>query len=161
MNTCNSIKELILTDYLDGQSNSTVNRKINDHLLICSDCRLFAQDAKEKLVVPFESVSQENVPDHIWFSIKERIEKETSAHVQGESLISKVVRFLTIPNFVPVMGSLVIVMVVSVLFFQKQQMSQVQVREQVEYLVYLLESPVTMKESDRSVSKTSIEQYFL
>jgi predicted anti-sigma-YlaC factor YlaD len=161
MNTCNSLKELILTDYLDGETNLAIRQQINDHLSSCSDCRLFVQDVKQKLVVPFEKAPQETVPEHVWLSIKEQIEKETSAHVQGESLISKVVRFLTIPNFVPVMGSLVIVMVVSVLFFQKQQMSQVQVREQVEYLAYLLESPVTIKESNSSVSKTPIEQYFL
>ncbi|MCB9757975.1 MAG: zf-HC2 domain-containing protein [Candidatus Omnitrophica bacterium] len=161
MNTCNSLKELILTDYLDGETNLAIRQQINDHLSACSDCRLFAQDVKQKLVVPFEKAPQETVPEHVWSSIKEQIEKETSVEVESESLLSKVVQFFTIPHLVPVMGSLVIVLVVSVLFFKKHQLQQVKVREQVEYLAYLLESSVTMKESDRNVLKTPIEQYFL
>ena len=65
---CKKMKELILTDYIDGNLKGRALEDVELHLKSCPSCRALAQDlrAAGKL---FRAVGQEATPSGVWHNI--------------------------------------------------------------------------------------------
>jgi predicted anti-sigma-YlaC factor YlaD len=157
MKRCDQIKELIMTEYIDGLSDKIVIGQVEGHLLDCSECRAFFKDVKNT-VVPFEQASQQPVPAELWASIKQSIEQKHQAVNPLEGFMEGLKGLMVFPRLVPVFASLVLMVLVSTVSLNTIQVQQAQAKDQGEYLVSLL-SPTAPTESNDG--KTPIEQYFL
>ena len=77
---CKTIKELILTDYLDNELDLKKRQDLETHLKNCSACADFAKNAKAEVVEPFNNAKQPIAQEYLWHQIKARIEKEPARH---------------------------------------------------------------------------------
>ena len=74
---CRMIRELILTDYLDGELDLGRRKVLESHLQGCRACAEFARKAQAGVVEPFKSAKQQPVAqEYLWHKIKMIIEKE-------------------------------------------------------------------------------------
>ncbi len=159
MNTCKKIKDLILTDYIDDQVDQLVKAQIDEHLLSCVDCRLFAQDAKERLT--FDSASREEVPQHLWLKIKEKIQNDSSPRLKYNDFFHAFHRVFSLPYLAPALAGFVIVILLGSVGFYHQLSERQQAKEQGEYLVSLWRSSDVGADIQGNADQTSIEKYFL
>jgi predicted anti-sigma-YlaC factor YlaD len=56
MKKCDQIKDLILTDYIDGELGKDIAAGVEAHLLDCGDCRAFFKEVKNTTSLPFQQV---------------------------------------------------------------------------------------------------------
>lgn len=70
---CKKIKELIMTDYVDGEANSSLQRDIKEHLASCKDCRQFERTLQRTAIEPFKNAQKIQPPDIVWDRIKEAV----------------------------------------------------------------------------------------
>ena len=70
---CKKIKDLLITDYIDGELSSDIKYKVEQHLLNCSECRRFEEVLQKKVLEPFRGVQKVQPPDVVWEGIKESI----------------------------------------------------------------------------------------
>lgn len=76
---CDKIKELLLTDHLDGGSYGRLAGEIEEHLAGCRECREFYVLIKEKAVTPFKGLEALEAPREVWEGIRERIDRRSLA----------------------------------------------------------------------------------
>lgn len=159
MHNCKTIKDLILTDYIDTELNSDTKKQIEDHLYQCKACQSFAKEVRESLIVPFEKVNRQEVPSYIWENIKEKI-----VHPQPQPGFSEVVQgwfnAITFPRLMPGLVSLVTLLFITSTVFFNWQTNQAKEREDGAYIEYMLSSAAT-NQKDYHALGTPIEQYFL
>ena len=74
---CEKMREIILTDYLDGRIDGDRSGSLEQHFDVCSDCREFARIAREKAVLLFEGAGREAVDESVWDNIKEQVKQKT------------------------------------------------------------------------------------
>ena len=154
MNNCKEIQDLILTDYIDGQADQETKSHVENHLLACADCRVFAQEVKANLVVPFERAQRQTVPAHLWNSIKEKIEEEQYA--RAPDFLDRLLDLFS-SRLAPVLASLAVLIVVGSFVFHDRLVKHAREEAQGKYLASLL-SPA---EDNTSGLGTTIEEYFL
>ena len=73
---CAKIREFLMTDYIDGETNEKMKLLIMDHLAACEDCRRLEQEVKQEALVPFKSIERQTPPAYVWERIKNRIINE-------------------------------------------------------------------------------------
>ena len=136
---CERIRELILTDYSDGQLPVAQARKVENHLMACLDCRMLAAKVRKDLVAPFNQTTPVQPDEFVWRRIKGKIEQKQAATV-------------FIYSFRPAVVTLCLFLVVGAVFFVRHQAFQ-----QEPYLMYMMgaDNPGTDDVS------SGIEQYFL
>ena len=71
MKQCEHFKDLILTDYIDGELDKNLAGSLESHLLDCSDCRAFFKEVKDNTALPFQQVLHQPVPVGLWDTIKQ------------------------------------------------------------------------------------------
>jgi anti-sigma factor RsiW len=157
MKKCEHYKNLIITDYIDGQANKKDGPEVEDHLLDCADCRAFFREIKSQ-VGSFQETCLEPVPAQLWDSIKDAIEVEKQSDPLKD-FIEGLKGWLMLPRVVPVFGSLVLMLLAGSVTLNTVQLQQAQDKAQGEYLVSLL-APVGSS-SDSNDLGTPIEHYFL
>ena len=160
MHICKKIKDLILADYVDGEADPVVRDQIDSHLHLCSDCRRFAQEAQTRLITPFKAATRENVPPEVWLTIKARITEEKDT-VATTSFWERFTRAWMLPQFAPVLGSLVMLVLVGSVFLVQHQIRQVKEQEQGEYLLSLFSVTDSPLEAENNGAQSPIEEYFL
>jgi anti-sigma factor RsiW len=153
MEPCKQFQDIILTEYFDGELDQPTKAKINEHLANCPACFDFAAEVKRNLITPFSKVSREEVPSHVWSSIKNRIENESSE----SNWFQRLLQSLTFPQLTPVLGSLIVIVLVSVTLFHNQQIRQAKDKAQGDYLVSIVGSSGL----DNGGLGTPLEEYFL
>lgn len=87
---CEKIKDLILTDYVDGYLDTNVQEQVEAHLKTCTTCHEFAQSVQKQLIAPFSNLETKEAPEAVWQNIKATIEPE----VERLSTFEVVIRFL-------------------------------------------------------------------
>ena len=158
MDNCRIFKDLILTDYIDGQLMQEKKEQIRAHLLVCPSCRQLAEEVRNDLSTPLKEAERKEVPPELWSVIKERIEKETPLRVWIQNLIRGWQGLFPHPRLVPVALSLLLLFIIGSVSFQNLKINQAREQEQGEYLASLLE-PTT--DTNSGGLGTPIEQYFL
>jgi anti-sigma factor RsiW len=161
MKKCEQFKDLILTDYIDGQLDKNFSESLEGHLLDCSDCRAFFKEVKNNATLPFQKVLQQPVPAGLWSAIKQNIEQENQAAAPLSDFIKKLKGLIVFPRLVPVFASVVLMFLAGSVTLNTVQVQRAQDRDQGEYLVALLSSTGSSAQGDNNDLGTPIEHYFL
>ena len=165
MKKCDHFKDLILTDYIDGELDKVSVESVEIHLLDCSDCRAFFKEVKDATVIfPVScraNVLHQAVPAELWGMIKENIEHENQATSPLENFIEKLKGLMVFPRMVPVFASLVLMLLVGSVTLNTIHVQRAQAKAQGEYLVSMLEPAGPSTPSDNNDLGTPIEHYFL
>ncbi len=158
MNICKDIQELILTNYLDGEIDQELKIRIDRHLDECAECRKFAAEAKETLIVPFQQAPAEKVPAHLWTAIKDKIEN-VEAPAPQMHWARRWVETFSYLKLAPILAGLILFILIGPRVLQTQEAKKVQASEQGEYLASLLDSTSSLDSDDDT--ETPLEAYFL
>jgi len=75
---CKKIRELLLTDYLDKQTELELRTEVEGHLKICLECRRLEEEIRRATVLPFKNAKGPQAPQYLWLNIKERIAERES-----------------------------------------------------------------------------------
>ena len=78
---CKKIRELIMTDYIDGELREKLERKTREHLARCSDCRVFESELKKSAIEPFKDAKKLEAPGIVWENVREAIKEPEKAPV--------------------------------------------------------------------------------
>ena len=165
---CEYVKELILTDYLDGQLGKEQRTQIEKHLTICMDCKEYELLTRTAVVEPFNNLERHNPPEAAWHKIREQIEEKLPLQEPTNSfadLIRKVKTFLYIPKPAFVVTTIIVLLiaVITVIKLQPEDQKIVKVNpeNQIECITYL----ITVFDQDTVNGNddfgTSIEELFL
>lgn len=76
---CEEIREMLLTDYIDGELDADAALVVKRHLASCGSCRAFEASVREAAVEPFKEAPVVAPPAHIWKGIENAIGRETPA----------------------------------------------------------------------------------
>ncbi len=158
---CKEFRDVILTDYIDGELDKDVKVRLEAHLRVCAHCREFADEVKAQLVVPFKQTQRVSVPEDLWRSIEESIAQENEEMQPAANWIDRLVQSLTLPRLVPVFLSLILFISAGLWILNSHQGSQVAGNDSGEYVADILDSVSELAEIDNDNFGTSIEQYFL
>jgi len=159
---CDKIRDLIYTDYIDGQLNEVKTRQVKEHLFICEQCRLFEESLRKGAIEPFKNLKEIRPPDYVWERIKENIREE--AQQQKENVLVYLRNYLkplfSIPKSVFAAISVIIFLIAltsSVVFFNSRTQINNYFQEQQEFM-NSLENPSVASGAGLG---TAIEEYFL
>lgn len=94
---CKKIRDLLITDYLDGQAGAELKRQIQEHLKICPDCRKFEEEIRAAAVLPFKDATRPQVPQSIWSDIAEKIAERQSQKRSLLDLLREKLEVFTLP----------------------------------------------------------------
>ncbi len=161
MNTCKNIKDLILTDYIDDEAGAATKAAVDAHLLFCGDCRQFADKVKEDLAGPFKNVESENVPEHLWTAIKDKIENQSSARLKESGFWEKFAGSFFSPRLATALGGFAVIILLSSFVFYHQLSEKRQAQEQGEYLASLWRSSDVVSDMPGNSDQMPLEKYFL
>lgn len=163
---CKKVKELILTDYLDGQVSEQQKKQIEKHLASCGPCKEYELLAKKTVIEPFNNAERLRPSEAVWHKIKEHIEEEEQELTSPfADLIRRIKSFLYVPKPALVVATIIVVLLVIVTIVklpsEKQEIVKVNSEKQIECMTYLLS--VFNQDSTNEVNGfgTSIEEYFL
>ena len=142
---CENVKELILTDYLDGQLGKEQKSQIEKHLTICKGCKEYEFLTRTAAVEPFDNLEKHSPPEETWNKIREQIEEERPLHEPANSfadLILRIKSFLHIPKPAFVVTSILVLLLVGITVIKlkpdDQKVVQVDPESQIECINYLM-----------------------
>ncbi|MBN1354074.1 MAG: zf-HC2 domain-containing protein [Candidatus Omnitrophica bacterium] len=77
---CANVRDLLMTDYTDGELKDKTAGKVREHIATCPKCKEFEEALKNNVISPLKSAGRKKPPDFIWERIKSRIitERETA-----------------------------------------------------------------------------------
>ncbi|MDP8298734.1 MAG: zf-HC2 domain-containing protein [Candidatus Tantalella remota] len=90
---CKKIRELILTDHIDGELSGDISEKIEKHLASCPGCRKVKEEAMD-IAASLRSSARIDPPETLWKGIKEAIEEGRIPH--ENDLLSGIRDFLVV-----------------------------------------------------------------
>lgn len=155
MRKCNHIRDLILTNYVDGEMDAVMARGVENHLMDCADCRAFFKEVKNNFL--FLQQTPRQVPEGLWEAVKQNIERQNQPPA-FEGFWEKLKGLLVFPRLVPVFASLALMLTVGSVAVKNIQIRQAQDRDQGEYLVTMLS---LAGPSTQTAEEGPIEHYFL
>ncbi|MFH1868118.1 MAG: zf-HC2 domain-containing protein [Candidatus Omnitrophota bacterium] len=80
---CERIRELIATDYIDGEAEQTAISKVDEHLKGCEGCRKYKDELLESAIKPFEKAGVEVPSEKVWNSIEAAVESKEQLQNSG------------------------------------------------------------------------------
>jgi anti-sigma factor RsiW len=161
MKKCDYFKDLILTDYIDGELDKNSAGGLESHLLDCSDCRVFFKEVKDNAALPFQQALRQPVPVQLWDTIKQSIEHENQAKSPLTDYIAQLKGWVVAPRMVPVFASLILMFLAGSVTLNTIQVQQAREKDQGEYLISLLGPRDSLVPSENNDFGTPIEHYFL
>ena len=78
---CKKIRELIMTDYLDGEITEELRQQVDEHVKTCPGCRELLQAVRTGVSAPLQGAELMRPPESVWSAIKEKIEERESESV--------------------------------------------------------------------------------
>jgi len=160
MKKCDQFKDLVLTDYIDGELDKNFAGSLESHLLDCSDCRAFFKEVKD-VALPFQQSLRQPVPAGLWVAIKQNIEQENQTSNPFANFIDQLKGLMVFPGMVPVFASLILMLLAGSVTLNTIHLQQDRAKDQGEYLVSLLSSTGPSAQAENNDGGTPIEHYFL
>ena len=170
---CKEIQDIILTDYVDDEQWEEKRKQIEQHLIHCSACRLFAEEVKEKAVAPLKQAQRIRIDEEaVWQNIKSKIGEETSPALLPNPLVDFLFHLkgvLLSPKVAMASFKVAIILLVMVfqfkLIYDNHLAQQKPSDEEVQSLAYVVDE-FTFEELDNDEIEmasygTAIEDYFL
>ncbi|MDD5131751.1 MAG: zf-HC2 domain-containing protein [bacterium] len=71
---CHKFRDIIITDYIDGELAEQRKQEIDHHLRECPACRAFAAAVRSMAVDPLKETTLEEPPAFLWTRIQSRLE---------------------------------------------------------------------------------------
>jgi len=164
--SCEKIKELIMTDYIDGQLGTKSAKGVQEHLRTCSRCRQFELGLL-KAIEPFKNLKETAPPDFLWEKIKENItETQQEGSIGVLAILNGYLRALfnarrPVVVFATVVVIFITTAVITNLSFSKQRALNAYFQEQTEFLASLDTDSENSSASNHTEPGTSIEEYLL
>ena len=163
---CKKVKELILTDYLDGQMDKEQETLIDNHLADCVDCMEYKLIVRKTAFSPFSNPERHKPPDALWHKIKEQIEEEQQESTSPfADLIRKIGRLMYVPRPVFAVAAVAIILLITVTILKlpsrSQEIVEVTPEKQIEcvnYLISVFDQDSTDEDDD---FETFVDEYFL
>ena len=163
---CKKSRELIITDYLDGEMGEKEKACIEEHMAGCPECRKFYTSSKKAAVEPFLSAKPANPPEYVWRRIRETILSEKEAKRSfWPDIFERVKTFICIPR--PVLAIVSVVILVITIGTMARFISgggmqaNMAAPEQFDYFNYLTSSSANSSTGNGAGLGTAIEQYFM
>ena len=161
-------RELLLTDYLDGQMDAKENGQIETHLAHCPKCREFLVSARKVGPELFIKSGTANPPEYLWRRVKETILTEQKAKARfTDNILERVRAFLYTARYSirpALVAASIIVLILAVTAVAGLKMAgeaENRYKDQIEYFDYLAGSSGGASTSDNAGFGTSVETYFL
>ena len=161
MSACKEFRDIILTDYLDGELDKDVQIRLAAHLDVCVQCREFVKEARAQLVVPFAKAPRAGVPEDLWRSIEQNIAEESEEARPAVNWIDRLAQSFALPRLAPVILSFILFIAAGVWLLSGRQDTQIAGNDPGEYVAYVVDSVDELAQTDTNGFGTSIEQYFL
>ena len=161
MKKCEHFKDLILTDYIDGELDKNAQNCLESHLLDCGDCRAFLKEVKNNATLTLTKGSIQPVPAELWDSICEDLDRENQMQSPIKNFMDQLKSLIVFPKLVPAFVCLAVMFIVGSVTLNITRIHQAQDRDHGEYLISLLSSTSTTAQGDNNDSGTPIEHYFL
>jgi anti-sigma factor RsiW len=162
---CRKIREIIMTDYIDGELEPRVKDKIDRHLKACPGCREFEARLRAEVVGPIRESQRYSPPESTWENIEKAIiQKELEGVSDYLNRISRGFASLRRPA-VALAVSLGVLLVVIGVFKEppvnnSQEISRF-IQDQMAFYSYLDGQKSAIINGDYADFGTSIEEYFL
>lgn len=71
---CEQIRELLLTDYLDGRLDAAARSRVEEHTDSCAECRLVLEELQTDGARPVLAGGTRLPPESVWLRIRDSIE---------------------------------------------------------------------------------------
>ena len=159
---CNKVRDILMTDYIDGELAQEAFLKIKEHLAGCIACREFYETVKARVDVPFKEADRIKPPEDLWEKVEERIAAER-APAQRPDLAEILSRVFSLRR--PVLAAVSILVLIAVFFGGNRYMQYRNYNLSKDYLdqqvSYLLGSDENGENDNGNGFGTSIEEYFL
>jgi len=94
---CTEIRELLASDYLDGELDEGARGEIVRHLDACVGCRQYEETVRRAAVEPFRNAPRDTAPASLWLKVQRGI-----AHEQERGIcaaLNRVWRSLRFPAY--------------------------------------------------------------
>ncbi|MFH1379135.1 MAG: zf-HC2 domain-containing protein [bacterium] len=157
---CTEIQELLLTDYMDKETDEKQRTEVQNHVLACARCTQVMLNIREKAVNPFKKAAVYNPPEAVWYKIVDVLSHEKLG-VMGR-LKDIAAGFVNRKRLLVAGASLVIIFMAIMVFRQPATNTYVtqDVSQEQDGLFLLLDD--TSDFNDTSVEfGTDVEEYFM
>jgi hypothetical protein len=163
---CKKIKELLITDYSDGEIKERIRGAVDRHLRTCDSCREFKEVVRKTAIEPFRKAREVKPPDYVWLRIKEAIIKEESYKPGGifVDLADFLRRLIYIPRPAFVMATATGLLLAATIFtrmvFYPPRTAGSYLEENMVFFAYLGNGEANYYDDSNTGLGTSIEEYF-
>ncbi|HPS20494.1 MAG TPA: zf-HC2 domain-containing protein [Candidatus Omnitrophota bacterium] len=163
---CDRIKEIILTDYIDGEMKEEQKKFIDRHLSGCADCRNFYETVKTDAKDVFQGAERPELPEAVWQKVKTAIiEKQIKSENPVRRFWESLSDLLVIPRPVVAVATVAvffcIVLALAGIKITRTGDLSVNMQHMVELFDYSAGGAADDTEENQSGFGTSIEEYFL
>ncbi|MCM8812926.1 MAG: zf-HC2 domain-containing protein [Candidatus Omnitrophica bacterium] len=137
---CNAMRELILTNYVDGCMSEKEERRFRRHVEACSACREFAVSACQVAGEPFAGMPHEKTPAGLWASVQKALREDSAPRKWSRwaAAIERSVFWLRCRAAAPALASIFLMLA----YFAVQRyvfpVASIQSADAVEYLADIL-----------------------
>jgi len=165
---CEQIKELIITNYIDGEISTSIQKEIKAHLITCEDCRQFEGRVRLSAIEPLKNVKREKVPEEVWHKIKKVIETKDKK-VTLKDVVYNLGTFIRVRRpalaLATVTAVILIALIIQKMPFEKPSGLNIYLEEQVKFLANLNGANGNGENGSSDIVYsglgTDIEEYFL
>ncbi len=161
---CKEIKKLLLTDYLDKQSDVKVRIQVQKHLGACVECRRLEEEIRLAAVLPFKNSAKPEAQESVWLNIKERIFERKSRQASLLDVIKEKLRVFSLPRPAFALASAMVIFLVIFGVITKYSADKNQIREyfaqQIDFYTMLNNAEENGYQNHAGESVASIEKYF-
>ena len=162
---CKKSRELLLTDYLDGEMGGKERLRLEKHLAGCPECKKFSLTAGKVGPELFSGAARAEAPEYLWRRVREVVLAEQKKALSATGIFAKVRAFLYMPRPVLAVATIVVLILAVGTFarlrLNREEALQLSAQGQVEYLNYLAEPFSDVQSDENAGFGTQVEKYFL
>ncbi|MDD5136003.1 MAG: anti-sigma factor [Candidatus Omnitrophica bacterium] len=163
---CKESRELVLTDYLDGEMDERKKVSLEEHLSRCVECKEFAMEAKRIGKELFSGAAKAEPPEYLWGRIKSLVLAEAGEKKSAAvDIIGRLKGIFSIPK--PVFAAAVIIILIFAVGtairvgINSQKALELRIQDQIGYFDYLPGASTDPAADENGSFGTQVEQYFL
>ncbi len=133
---CSKIRELVLTDYTDGELNERTRVEVEAHMRTCENCRRFEARLKSRVSDPLRKAQRLEPPEYLWSRIKGAIEERAKENPLT-ALKERLESVLVVRRPALALASLAVILIAAVFFtgtFIERSRLNSYIEEQVDFL---------------------------
>lgn len=166
---CKRVKDLLLTDFIDGQLDEALRQEVDVHLKMCKKCGQFEQELRHSAIEPLAELKEIEPPDSVWQGIKEALYEQNEGITFAKAaavLRGYLDRFFSLPRpafaFITVLAVfLVISGSMNLWSLRSRRLINAYVQEQMEFFEGLDTDNEDSLMTNNDNLEEAIEKYFL